>query len=179
MKYFFFVLSSLWLFASIAQQSYFQQTVNTKIDVTLDDKKHFLHGVEEIEYVNQSKKELNFIIMHIWPNAYKNNTSALATQLDENGEVDFHFANANDRGYIDSLSFEVDGKKITYTNYDGHQDIIKLNLGQPIPPGGKVVIKTPFRVKITKGIYSRLGHIGESYQITQWFPKPAVFDTAG
>jgi len=179
MKYFFFVLSSLWLFASIAQQSYFQQTVNTKIDVTLDDKKHFLHGVEEIEYVNQSKKELNFIIMHIWPNAYKNNTSALATQLDENGEVDFHFANANDRGYIDSLSFEVDGKKITYTNYDGHQDIIKLNLGQPIPPGGKVVIKTPFRVKIPKGIYSRLGHIGESYQITQWFPKPAVFDTAG
>ncbi|NTW24448.1 MAG: M1 family metallopeptidase, partial [Lentimicrobium sp.] len=40
-------------------------------------------------------------------------------------------------------------------------------------------ITTPFRVKIPKGITSRLGHIGESYQISQWYPKPAVYDNNG
>ncbi len=29
------------------------------------------------------------------------------------------------------------------------------------------------------GIISRLGHIGESYQISQWYPKPAVYDKSG
>jgi hypothetical protein len=179
MKYFFLLLATLSMFNVLSQKAYFQQEVNTKIDVTLDDKRHFLHGSEEIEYINNSKDNLSYLILHIWPNAYKDNSSALATQLDENGEVDFHFASANDRGYIDSLNFEIEGKKVTYTSFDDQPDIIKINLPEPLQPGKSIVIKTPFRVKIPKGIYSRLGHIGESYQITQWFPKPAVYDTAG
>lgn len=179
MKYFLVLLGAVSMINSFSQKDYFQQKVNTKIDVTLDDKSHFLNGVEEIEYINNSKDNLSYIILHIWPNAYRDNGSALATQLDENGEVDFHFANAIDRGYIDSLDFEVDNKKVSYTLYDEQPDIIKIELPEELLPGNAVVIKTPFRVKIPKGIYSRLGHIGESYQITQWFPKPAVYDTAG
>jgi hypothetical protein len=40
-------------------------------------------------------------------------------------------------------------------------------------------IFSPFHVKIPKGVTSRLGHIGESYQISQWYPKPAVYDRSG
>jgi len=42
-----------------------------------------------------------------------------------------------------------------------------------------VKISTPFRVKIPDGVTSRLGHAGESYQISQWYPKPAVYDRSG
>src|SRR5690606_581980 len=45
-------------------------------------------------------------------------------------------------------------------------------------PGDSLLISTPFRVKIPKS-FSRLGHVGQSYQISQWFPKPAVYDAAG
>lgn len=179
MKYFLLLLWALTIVNAFSQNTYFQQQVNTKIEVSLDDKLHFLHGHEELEYFNNSNESLSYIILHIWPNAYRDNGSALATQLDENGSVDFHFANAIDRGYIDSLDFEIEGKKVTYTQYDEQPDIIKLMLPEALLPGKSMTITTPFRVKIPKGIYSRLGHIGESYQITQWFPKPAVYDTAG
>ena len=32
---------------------------------------------------------------------------------------------------------------------------------------------------LPSGSISRLGHVGESYQITQWYPKPAVYDEDG
>jgi hypothetical protein len=46
-------------------------------------------------------------------------------------------------------------------------------------PGGSIDVSTPFRVKVPSGSISRLGHIGQSYQITQWYPKPAVYDKNG
>ena len=46
-------------------------------------------------------------------------------------------------------------------------------------PGASINVSTPFRVKLPSGRISRLGHIGQSYQITQWYPKPAVYDKNG
>ncbi len=40
--------------SGFAQDPYWQQEVNYKINVTLDDKKHTLRGTEEIEYINHS-----------------------------------------------------------------------------------------------------------------------------
>ncbi len=34
-------------------------------------------------------------------------------------------------------------------------------------------------MKIPDGKFSRLGHTGQAYYITQWYPKPAVFDANG
>ena len=58
-------------------------------------------------------------------------------------------------------------------------DISVIYLKKSLNPGDSIIITTPFRVKIPSGRFSRLGHIGQSYQITQWFPKPAVFDKSG
>ena len=56
---------------------------------------------------------------------------------------------------------------------------VELNLTEPLKPGEKITITTPFKVKIPIGKFSRLGHIKQQYQITQWYPKPAVFDKNG
>ena len=50
---------------------------------------------------------------------------------------------------------------------------------KPLAPGESLEYATPFRVQLPSGKISRLGHIGESYQITQWYPKPAVYDRDG
>lgn len=179
MKNYLFLSFMFFAVLSFGQQDYFQQEVNTFIEVRLDDTRHFLHASEKIEYINHSPNALDRIFIHVWPNAYLNNSTAMANQLDEDGEIDFHFADAEDRGYIDSLKFTFDGKEILYTYFEGNRDILEFKLREPLEPGGSLIIETPFRVKIPKGIYSRLGHIGESYQITQWFPKPAVYDNNG
>ena len=75
------VLSLLTLFSiTLSAQDYFQQQVNYNINVELDDENHFLIGNEIIEYTNNSPDDLDILWFHIWPNAYKNNTTALSKQ---------------------------------------------------------------------------------------------------
>ena len=83
------------------------------------------------------------------------------------------------KGYIDSLDFKVGSKTVQWNLLPGQPDICKLILNEPLCPGDTIIITTPFHVKIPKGVTSRLGHIGESYQISQWYPKPAVYDKTG
>jgi hypothetical protein len=70
------------LFQSIGiAQTYFQQEVHYTINVTLDDVKNEITADESIEYINNSPNELSFIYMHLWANAYKNNTTSLAKEF--------------------------------------------------------------------------------------------------
>ncbi|MBK9451769.1 MAG: M1 family metallopeptidase [Bacteroidetes bacterium] len=169
------------LFTSIlahSQTDYFQQEIVYKINVRLDDNLHFLHANEEFTYTNRSQDTLDTLFIHLWPNAYKDETSAFARQKLEDGDLKFHDAASEDRGFIDSLNFTVDGKPATWSNWQGNPDIAQLALPSPLLPGGKIVVATPFRVKIPIS-FSRLGHVGQQYQLCQWYPKPAVYDLEG
>lgn len=159
-------------------QGYWQQEVNYTIAVTLNDQEHTLQGREEITYINHSPDELTFIYFHLWPNAYRDNQTAFARQHLLHKKRDFHFAPDSARGFIDGLDFRVDGRPVQ-VEYDArHPDICKLLLPSPLRSGQQVRITTPFRVKLPAS-FSRLGHVGQSYQITQWYPKPAVYDRKG
>ncbi|MDG1657864.1 MAG: M1 family metallopeptidase [Crocinitomicaceae bacterium] len=168
------------LFAgTLNAQEYFQQEVNYTIDVRLDDVNNFLHGFEEFEYINNSPDALSEIYIHLWPNAYKNGSSALAKQQYHDGDDQLRHGSDSIRGYIDSLDFEINHQKIKWFYTEEHEDICVLQLATPLKPGERLSVTTPFRVKIPSGSISRLGHVDESYQITQWYPKPAVYDTKG
>ena len=160
-------------------QTYFQQEVNYKIEVSLNDSLHTLSGYEEFEYGNNSSSTLDFLYIHVWPNAYKNTETALAKQLYDMGNMTLQYATDDEKGYIDSLDFKVEGETVDWVFDEQHIDIVKLRLKTPLAPGQTVKVSTPFKVKIPDGSISRLGHVGESYQITQWYPKPAVFDQNG
>lgn len=160
-------------------QEYWQQHVAYDIDVKLDDKNHFLRASEGIVYTNNSPDALSEIYMHIWPNAYKNLETAMSKQLLRNGNTNMYFIDENGRGYIDSLDFKVDGQTVEWKYDAEHIDICILQLKQALQPGQSITISTPFKVKIPSGVISRLGHVGQSYQITQWYPKPAVYDKNG
>ncbi len=176
----FFIISFLSTYSIFcAQQNYFQQEVNYTIDVTLNDVNHELSAFEKIEYINKSNKSLDFIYFHLWANAYKNNETALAKQLLEDGDTKMYFAKNEDLGFIDSLNFMVNEQSIKWELDKEHIDICKLFLNSPIKPGDTITITTPFHVKLPSAKISRLGHIGQAYAITQWYPKPAVFDKDG
>ena len=165
--------------AETASQQYFQQEVNYEIHVSLNDQLHELAAFETIEYINHSPDTLHFLYFHLWPNAYSNNNTPLARQLLQFYGKQPLFNNPELSGFIDSLDFKVNDKKVIWELLPGQADICRIGLEVPLYPGNSIQISTPFRVKIPKGISSRLGHIGESYQISQWFPKPAVYDREG
>ena len=157
---------------------YWQQEVNYTIDVSLNDKEHSLTGFEKIEYINNSPDTLKFIWFHLWPNAYKNDKTAFTDQMLENGSTKFYFSGKEDKGYINRLEFKVNNVTAVVEDHPQHIDIVKIILPTPLHPGQKTIITTPFHVKLSYN-FSRGGHDGQSYQATQWYPKPAVYDKKG
>ena len=173
------ILLTISIFYEAESQEYFQQEVNYKIAVTLDDRSNELSAFETIQYTNHSPDTLRFIYFHLWPNGYSNNQTALAKQLFLQKGKERLFKNPELQGYIDSLNFKIDGSKVIWESLPDFPDICKVLLNNPLNPNSTILISTPFHVKIPKGVTSRLGHIGESYQISQWYPKPAVYDQSG
>jgi len=167
------------LFPKVFSQHYFQQKVNYSIDVTLHDKSHELSAFEKVEYRNNSPDTLRFLYFHLWPNAYSDNKTDLAKQLISIKGRQRLFDDPELRGYIDSLNFKVNNQAVRWHFLPGQPDICQIMLNEPLYPGQSLLVSTPFHVKIPKGVTSRLGHIGESYQISQWYPKPAVYDKTG
>lgn len=165
---------------SIAQNKpYWQQRVDTRIEVRLDDKTHMLHGYEILDYTNNSPDTLRYIYLHLWPNAYKNDHTPFARQQDGNHSSTFYYSNKKDRGYIDSLQIALDDKDIVDINTSAEApDIARIDLKKPLLPGKRLKISTSFRVKLPT-VFSRNGHTGQAYYVSQWFPKPAVYDHKG
>ncbi|MBL0190026.1 MAG: M1 family metallopeptidase [Saprospiraceae bacterium] len=160
------------------QKAYFQQKVNTKIDVRLDDIKHTLQGDCQINYFNNSPDTLRFLYFNLWPNAYKHHSTRFAAQQIRNGQTDFYFSKEKEKGFLKDVDFQVDGKSLRYLEVNGSPDMVKVMLENPILPNQSITITTPLKLKIPNS-FSRLGHVDNSYQITQWYPKPAVYDHKG
>ncbi len=158
---------------------YFQQQVDYSIEVRLNDTEHSLKGFETFTYKNNSSQTLDKLFIHLWPNAYKNAKTAMSKQKFRQGDFFMLWAKPTAKGYIDSLDFKVNNTPAKWDYFEDQEDIAVLTLPQPLAPGASITVSTPFFVKLPSGSISRLGHIEQSYQITQWYPKPAVYDKDG
>lgn len=172
-------LFSLHLERSFAQQkNYFQQIVDYKIEVTLDDENHLLQGKISMQYTNKSPDVLDRIGMHLWPNAFSNKNTEFGKQKLLHRKTKFYDAKSDELGSIQNLRFTVDKDEVRLEYLKNKPDQAWLYLKNPLLPGNTIIIETPFTVKIPVS-FSRLGHVGQTYQITQWYPKPAVYDHKG
>jgi hypothetical protein len=173
------LITSVVIFSDLnAQQPYWQQELQYQIDVKLDDTAHTLDGFMKLQYTNHSPDSLSFIWFHLWPNAYKTDRTAFSDQLLENGRTDFYFSNADQRGYINRLDFRINDTAAQVETDPMNIEELKVLLSSPLPPGGTISITTPFHVQLPH-VFSRSGHTGQDYNITQWYPKPAVYDKSG
>jgi hypothetical protein len=179
MKNYFLLLISLFLIQKTnAQKAYFQQEANYKINATLDDKKHQLKADVELDYKNNSDGPLSIIYLLLPANAYSSQRSAFAKQELEKGKTRFYFADTKEMGNFSNLNIQVDGKRVEVDIDRNNPDVAKVKLVRPILAGESVKITTPFQYKIP-AIFSRGGHAGQQYLMTQWYPRVAVYDRDG
>ena len=139
-----------WSLPEVSAQEYFQQEVNFRINVTLNDQCHELNAFETIGYANNSPDTLKFLYFHLWANGYSNNKTELARQLFSlKGKAKLF----NDRelsGYVDSLDFKIDDLTVQWNLLPGQPDICQIMLNTPLLPHDSIKITTPFHVKIHK-----------------------------
>ncbi|QIL38599.1 M1 family metallopeptidase [Pedobacter sp. HDW13] len=162
-----------------AQEGYWQQHLTYNIDVTLNDTEKSLTGAETIVYKNNSPSTLEFIWFHIWPNAYKNETTALFQQL-KNDPSRKKKLSKYTYGNLEDLSFKINGAAAKTEAHPNPQyiDIVKVLLPSPLKPGDSITINSDFKVKLPS-YFSRSGYAETQFMVTQWHPKPAVFDKDG
>src|SRR5687768_18575520 len=115
-----------------------------------------LSGKMELDYINNSPDTLHFIWFHLWPNGYKDKSTAFSKQLVRLKDRSVKAGALNVNGFIDSLNFTADGKTLTVEADAENIDVVKLVLTEPLLPGKKILIATPFRVKVPS-YASRLG----------------------
>ncbi|MGZ5247272.1 MAG: M1 family metallopeptidase [Flavitalea sp.] len=161
---------------TLQDSTYWQQEVHYKIKVSLDDRQHLLNGKLDLEYTNNSPGTLRYIWFHIWPNAYSSGKTALAKQL--KSRKDAKKFSEQEIGFIKDLSFKSGGKTLRTELDKENPDIIKVLLNDDLKPGSSINVSTPFTVKLP-GYFSRSGFYDDQYMVTQWYPKPAVYDKNG
>lgn len=163
---------------AMGQTAYWQQKADYRMSVNLNPADHSLQGKASIQYQNNSPDSLAFIWFHCWPNAYRNDRTAFSEQLLRLNRLDFYFSADADRGYLNQLVMKVNGLTARLDQDPLNQDIVKVILPQPLPPGQSITIEAGFHVQLPR-IFSRLGYRQGFYAITQWYPKPAVYDFRG
>lgn len=163
-------------FSLLAQ--YWQQEVHSKIEVELHPETNRLNATIEIEYINHSPNTLHEIYFHLWANAHSSKETKYVEQQLALGNKE-PYVNADKQfGSIDELSFMVDGISAKHSIFENQKDIAVLKLNEPLLPGKAIQITTPFQVQLPP-LKSRMGVDGHLYSITQWYPKPAVYDHEG
>lgn len=165
--------------SNLFAQQYWQQELRYDIKAKLNDKDNSISAFETIVYKNNSPSTLNFIWFHIWPNAYKEESTALIQQIKNDNDRKKKMDNFG-KGFIDSLAFTINNKPAKTEAHSNPQyiDVIKLVLNQPLLPGDSITISTPFYVKLPP-YFSRSGYADGEFMACQWYPKPAVFDKDG
>ena len=175
---FFLFILTLIVFDVKAQENYFQQKVNYEIHVQLFPEQKKFSANETLVYYNNSPDTLTFLYFHLWPNGYSSHKTALSKQMVAAGKDDIYFKNKKVGGRIDSLDFTSNKTKLEWHYDKKNPDICKIILPKPLKPGDSIEISTPFRVFLP-GDISRMGAVDNTFQISQWYPKPAVYDRYG
>jgi hypothetical protein len=132
-------------------------------------------GHSEILFTNGMGFPVDTLWLHLYPNAYRDHTTAFGQDLDAVGRYTFRASSQSQRGWIDLDGWELNGEPVD-VSVDGCLGYIVLD--NPLDPGGSAALEGYFTVHVPY-FWSRMGHQGETYQITQWYPKMCVLDENG
>ena len=102
-----------------------------RIHATLDTAVHIVSGKIDITYTNHASVALDKLGIHLWPNAYSTNESALAKQMVNLNNFDLHKARAADMGGLAGLRFTTAEQPIQLKTDPEFIDIAWLILDSP------------------------------------------------
>jgi len=149
------------------------QEVHYRIAAKLDTGEHVLLVDMEMKYINHSRDTLHEIYLHLWANAYRDESTTFARELLHRGETQFHFSATEDRGGYEELEIRIESTPLSL-QLTKEPDIGQLALHQALLPGDTIRLDFSYTLRIPLS-FSRLGRATDSYQLTQWYPKPAVY----
>lgn len=151
------------------------QELKYKIDAVFQYPESHIDGTLELEYRNTSTDTLHEIWMFTRANAFRNDRTYYSDHRLAFGDTRFYFSDESAKSYTNRLAFRVNGKLVQITDHPVHQELIRLNLPDPLAPGEACQITTPFFTKIAEpDDPNKWG-----YAIQMWYPGPAFYGPSG
>jgi len=179
-------------FSLIAQNTYWQQHVDYKMEVVMDAKNFQYKGTQELIYINNSSDTLKKVFYHLYNNAFQPGSemdARVQTIKDPDGrmvsknkvggkESRIKNLTPDEIGYLNIANFKQDGISAE-TKTIG--TILEVVLAKPILPNSKTTFTLDFEGQVPVQIRrsGRNNSEGVALSMSQWYPKIAEFDFEG
>lgn len=148
------------------------------IDARYDAARHVIHGEQTMIWRNHSDVALESMPLHLYLNAFRSGS----TFLQESEET----LDAEEQGSIELETLLIDGvdalPSLRYIAPDdgnrADRTLAEIQLPRPLSPGESITVETRFESRLPM-VYARTGWSDDFVFAGQWYPKPAVLETAG
>ncbi|MEM7154059.1 MAG: M1 family metallopeptidase [Myxococcota bacterium] len=166
---------------------YWQQEVDYRIEVSIDDKDHRLHGRERVRYQNNSPDTLEYLWLQLDANVYSPTAGRASTATAPTFDrvpyraLGYLVAGRTFDGSVE-LSEVVDrrGRSLDYT-VSG--TMMRIDLPKPLKPKGSFVFEIEWSYAINDSElvpgrtgFERFDDGNIIYEIAQWFPRLAAYE---
>jgi len=165
---------------------YWQQQVDYKINIELDDKTQTLTGSETINYINNSPDTLRYLWMQLDQNRMKRDSDNRLTGTAPKKKITY----TGLRGAIKSTEFDGGNKITEVTGSNGkalhyviNGTMMRIDLPKPLKAGDDVEfnIKWNYKLHEQKVLGGRSGYEyfkeddNYLYEVAGWFPRAAAY----
>ena len=157
-----------------------------EIEVTLDPGSRMLEGRETIRWRNPGAVAVRTVPMHLYLNAFSHERTTWMNSVPR-------FRLNPDRmierwpdpwGWSEPVAIRRDGAALAWRPIapdDGNpldRSLIEVALAEPLPPGETLTLEVEFSARLPIPM-ARTGGVEDFFLVAQWFPKIAVYETAG
>ncbi len=169
--------------SAMAQQGYWQQAVDYKMDIFLDVDKNQYYGNQKLVYTNNSPEALKKVYYHLYFNAFQPG-SMMDTRsrniMDPDRRVGdrIYKLSSEEKGYIEPIEIKQDGISLSYSIVG---TVMEVDLAKTILPGSSTTLEMKYNAQVPIQIRrsGRDNAQGIEFTMTQWYPKMAEFDEEG
>jgi len=167
--------------------AYYQQQVDYKMDIEIDDVTAVLSGKETITYTNNSPDELNYLWVQLDQNRRQKHapaddieTSIIIPAVSPSKYTSSYMKEKFDGGFNIKKVTTVDGKALPFTI---NQTMMRVELPNPIKAGGTFSFKIQWWYQINNHVadngrsgYELFPDGNRNYIIAQFYPRLAVYN---
>lgn len=154
------------------------------IEATLDPVRHVVTGKETLTWRNRSNRVVRSVYLHLYLNAFEHRDTTFYTEQRRSQSM-FGGEPIDDGWGYTKLNTVRQGQADvpwTFVQPDGgpagDRTVVKLDLPQPVAPGGTATLDIGFTSQLPK-LGTRSGHTGTFHFVAQWFPKIGVLELPG
>ncbi|HYZ88852.1 MAG TPA: M1 family metallopeptidase [Myxococcales bacterium] len=162
-----------------------QRVADYRLEAVLDPARHTIEATERLTWRNRSALAVRSLYFHLYLNAFEGPGSTFMTEKARYGGfrsgVDVE---KGEWGYIDLRRVRQGEADLRWrfvhpdSGPETDHTVIRLDLAQPVPPGGTAVVEFEFFDQLPR-VVARSGYFGTFHLVAQWFPKIGVLELPG